>query len=196
MISRRKTFGGLGNQLFQDAYIYAQARRGEIPDIYIQDEKYFKDYKDEIRALYGQGIEPIDMVSLHIRRGDYVNNPFYVDLTETDYYERAVELFPDDKFLVFCADRQKGSDDVRDMKWVADYLEKTFPNQKHRFELYQGDNEMDDFNTMSGCKGHIMANSSFSWWAAYVSGNKTACPKRWFSDGVQRISIPDNYILI
>lgn len=190
MVERRQIFGGLGNALFQYAYIYAQFRKGLIQDIYVQDEANFRDYKDEIRTLFGGNIEPIDMVSLHVRRGDYLNNPFYVNLTETDYYERAMELFPNAKFLVFCADRQSGSDDSADMKWCTEYF------QGKQFEFYQGTNEIDDFNKMAGCKGHIGANSSFSWWAAYVSGHKAVFPKQWFSDGVQRISTPDNFITI
>ena len=190
MLERRQIFGGLGNALFQYAYIYSQARKKEIPDIYVQDEKYFKEFKEEIRSLYSQGLSPIDMVSLHVRRGDYLNNSFYVDLTKTDYYERAMEQFPDAKFLVFCADRQEGSDDKSDMEWCKERF------QGKQFQFYQGKNEIDDFNAMASCSGHIMANSSFSWWASYVSGNKTVCPSEWFTDGVQRISIPDNFIQI
>lgn len=186
----RNTFGGFGNSLFQYAHLYAQFRRGEIPDIYLQDEKYFKEYAEELKLIYAQGIEKIDMVSLHVRRGDYLNNPFYVDLTKTDYYERAMEYFPDAKFLVFCADRQLGSDDEADMKWCKE----TFHGKQ--FEFYQGENEIDDFNKMAGCEGHITANSSFSWWASYVGGGKTICPAKWFTDDKQRISLPDSWTKI
>ena len=194
MKSRREVFGGLGNWMFQSAYLYAQARKGEIPDIYVQDEKWFYPYGDEIRGLYRSNVEPIDMVSLHIRRGDYVNNPFYVDLTETDYYEKAIEQFPNETFLVFCADRQQGSDDKSDMEWVQEWLELKFPDR--RFQYFQGKDEIEDWNTMTGCKGHILANSSFSWWAAFVSGNKTACPRDWFADGQTRISLQDSWIQV
>lgn len=190
MIRPRKIFGGLGNQLFQYAYIYSQARSGLIPDIYIQDPKYFEAHKDEIRSLYSGDIKPIDMVSLHVRRGDYVNNPFYVDLAETDYYDEAMAVFPDSKFLVFCADRQPGSDDGQDMKWCKERF------KGRQFAFYQGADELKDFNTMAGCKAHIIANSSFSWWAAYVSGNKTVAPKQWFTDGRPGIPFPANWITI
>ena len=56
MKEQRKIMGGLGNRLFQFAYIYAQARKGLIPDIYIQDFDYFKEFKEEIRQLYQKGI--------------------------------------------------------------------------------------------------------------------------------------------
>lgn len=180
MIEPRKLFGGLGNRLFQMAYLYARVKDGTIPDIYIQDEKWFENVKDEIKALYGQGIESIDMVSLHIRRGDYIGNPFYVNLAETDYYEKAMEQFPNDKFLVFCADRQGGNDDA-DMAWCK----RMFTGSN--FEFYRGKDEIDDFNTMASCKGHIMANSSFSWWTAYLGGGKTVCPKLWYTNGKEGI---------
>lgn len=175
MIAFRDIFGGLGNRMFQQAYIYAQARRGEIPDIYIQDEKYFSPYQEEIKALYAQGIDKSDYISLHVRRGDYINNAFYINLQETDYYEKSVALFPGEKFLVFCADRQKGSDDKADMEWCKERF------QGPQFEFFQGKDELEDFNKMAGCKGHILANSSFSYWAAYVSGNRTVYPSVWFN---------------
>jgi hypothetical protein len=190
MVNRRDIFGGFGNSLFQYAYLYSKFRTGQIPDIYVQDEKYFSEYKDELRALFGGGIEPIDMVSLHVRRGDYIGNPFYTDLTKTDYYERAMAEFPDAKFLVFCADRQPKSDDKTDMEWVKERF------QGPQFQFFQGKDEIEDFNAQAGCKGHITANSSFSWWTAYVGGGKTITPKAsdWFSDGYVRISIPNDWI--
>lgn len=189
MTNRREIFGGFGNSLFQYAYLYAQYRKGEIPDLYVQDEKYFEPYKEEIKALFGSNIEPIDMVSLHVRRGDYVGNDFYVDLTETDYYEKAMAEFPTEtKFLIFCADRQPKSDDKTDMEWVKERF------QGSQFQFFQGKDEVEDFNAQAGCKGHITANSSFSWWSAYVGGGKTVTPKEWFTDGLQRISIPETWI--
>jgi hypothetical protein len=66
----------------------------------------------------------------------------------------------------------------------------------NQFQFYQGKSEMEDWNQMAGCSAHIIANSSFSWWAAYASGNKTIAPKRWFSDGVSRVSIPEQWTLV
>ncbi len=191
MIPLRTHWGGLGNRLFQLAYIYAQAKKGITPDIYLQDTKYFEPYQDEIRALYMQVVEPVDMVSLHVRRGDYVNNPHYVDLSETDYYDEAIAEFPvGTKFLVFCADRQPKSDDISDLEWCKQRF------TGNQFQFFQGSSELEDWNAMAGCKAHIIANSSFSWWAAFASGNKTIAPEKWFSDGVKRVSIPAHWTLI
>mgnify|MGYP002067305379 CR=1 FL=1 len=190
MITPRKLWGGLGNEMFQHAFIYSQMKEGKIPDIYLQDEKYFKEFSDDIKAIYGLGVESINRVSIHVRRGDYVNNSFYVDLNQTDYYDRAIALFPDDKFLVFCADRQEGSDDIGDMEWCKERF------QGNRFAFFQGKDEIEDMNKMASCKGHIMANSSFSWWASYLGGGKVVAPKEWFTDGVSRITLLDSWIKI
>lgn len=192
MIDLRKNFGGLGNRLFQLAYLYAQARKGMISDIYLQDPTFFTGpYEEEIRTIFVQGIEKTDMVSLHVRRGDYINNPFYVDLNETDYYEEAIDQFPKGtKFLVFCADRQEGSNDESDLEWCRQKF------QGDNFEFYQGSNEIDDFNAQAGCAAHIIANSSFSWMAAWVGGGKTIAPSKWYADGRPGIPLPESWTVL
>ena len=174
-------FGRLGNQMFQGAYIYAQMLDGVIGDIYVQDPKYFEKYKNQIVRLYGGGIGYIDRVAIHVRRGDYVGNPFYVDLTKTDYYQRAIAEFPNAKFLVF-------SDDI-------DFCKKYFIGEQYEFDE---SDEITALNRMASCTGHIIANSSFSWWGAYLSPHtkKIIAPKLWYSDGVERTKTPDNWIRI
>jgi hypothetical protein len=185
----RKISGGLGNRMFQFAYIYSQVRKGLIPDIYIQDFKYFKEFKEEIRKIYQDGIgKRKEFVALHIRRGDYVDNPFYVDLTNTNYYDKAIEQFPNDKFLVFYRDRQ-GTNDYQDRQWVSEWLTK----KGVKFEIWEGQNEVDDLNAMASCQGLIGANSSFSWWAAFLNPNedkKIIMPKEYYADGVERTKYP------
>lgn len=178
MIPTRNIIGGMANLMFKEAYLYAQMRKGVIPDVYVQDEEYFKDYANEIRQMFGMGITPIDKVSVHVRRGDYVGNLFYADLISTDYYEKAMAIFPNEKFLVF-------SDDIEACK------------RDERFkdcEFSEGKTDWEDMNLMAGCKAHIIANSSFSWWGAYLSGNKTIAPKAWYSDGLERTKLPESWI--
>lgn len=179
MIPISNISGRLGNQMFQLAYIYARVRDGLIPDIYVQNSAYFEEYKDEIKKLFGEGIEKIDMVGIHVRRGDYVDNPFYVDLMETPYYEDAMALFPKEKFIVF-------SDNI---EWCK--KQDIF----NRCEFANG-NEIDDLNLLASCKGIIMANSSFSWWAGYLSDAKVVAPLAWYRDGVERTVLPKEWIKI
>lgn len=194
MLEPRKLFGGLGNRMFQMAYIYNQVKKGHISDIYIQD---FSQIGEEIREWYGEGIGFMPYVAVHVRRGDYTNNTFYVDLTQTDYYEKALDMFPHSKFLVFCADRQQGSDDQTDMEWCKEWFKEKFPS-KH-FEFWQGENEIEDMNMMASCSSQIIANSSFSAWAGFLNPNPSkivVAPKKWFADEVQRITLPSNFTLI
>lgn len=178
-----KIFGRLGNNLFQGAFIYSKMLDGEIPDIYVQDPVYFDHHRDEIRKLYGQDITPIKCVGIHVRRGDYINNSFYIDLMETDYYEKAMREFPSALFLVF-------SDDIG---WCKE--QKIFDG----CAFAQNGDEISDFNLMAGCAGLIIANSSYSWWAAYLSNcGKVVAPsvENWYTDGVERTKCLPEWIRI
>lgn len=162
--------------MFQYAYLYTQAKQGYIPDIYVQDPDYFEDCKADIKALYGQGIDKLDYVAIHVRRGDYVNNPFYVDLFKTDYYEKAMELFPNDTFLVF-------SDDINWCKQQDIFQHCIFS---------EGNDEVTDMNLMASCKAVITANSSYSWWAGWLCTGQVIAPEvdKWFTDGIERTKCP------
>ncbi len=190
MIPVRQLIGGLGNLMFKQAYIFAQVRKGLIPDVYVQDFKYFENCKEEVRQMYQQGVYPLDgRIALHIRRGDYNDNSFYVDLTKTDYYDKAVDYFRNEKFLVFCADRQAISDDEGDREWCRKWL----LGKGIDFEFWNGKDEIDDMNMMASCRGHIMANSTFSTWAAFINPNVNKliiAPKDYYTDGVERTVLP------
>lgn len=163
-------------------------RKGLIPDVYVQDDRFFAPFQNEIRELYGASYEdtqPLDYVSVHVRRGDYVNNDFYVDLFKDGYYERAMAEFPGEKFMVF-------SDDIEWCKKQDIFKDCEFSDEK---------DEVKDMNKMIACKAHIICNSSYSWWAAYISGKRTIAPKKWYTlasphDKEQPIpttTLPDNW---
>lgn len=188
MISWRNISGGMGNQMFQIAHIIAEQQKGVIPDIYLQDPKYFENVKQQIQFIYGQGIDkPTDMVAVHVRRGDYVGNSFYVNLCNIDYYEQAFNLFHEKKFLVF-------SDDI---EFCKQYFRASY--KEYKFEYFHG-TELEDFNQMASCVGQIIANSSFSWWAGYVSPftRKVVAPsvKNWYTDKVERTVCPPEWVRI
>lgn len=181
-----KHFGRFGNRMFQLAYLYAQYRDGKLPDIYLQNLNYFDKYKKELQQLFGEEIVKSDYISIHVRRGKnpsnptephYSDNPFYAHL-DLDYYQKAMEQFPNEKFIIF-------TDDL-DWCWQQDYF--------RGIEKVNGD-ELEDWNRIAGCKGHIIANSSYSWWAAYIGGGKTIAPKEWFANGT-RINYPREWIVV
>lgn len=181
MVEMWKLSGRLGNQMFEYAALYSFAKQLNT-DIYFQDPKWFEQYANEIKAIFGDitwsGEKMIDKVSLHVRRGDYVGNSFYVDLTQTDYYQKAMAEFPNQKFLVF-------SDDI---EWCK---------QQEIFkdcEFSEGRTELEDMNLMTTCNGHIVANSTFSWWGAYLGKGKIVAPLKWYSDSIERTVCPASWI--
>lgn len=182
MIPITKLTGRLGNQMFQFAFLYAYAKEHNL-DYYFQDEKFFKKYEIEIRNMFSHGIGELPYVAIHVRRTDMTTNNFDVNLSETDYYERAMEMFPGANFLVF-------SDDI---PWCRN---KWATNPRVSFST--GD-EVEDLNKMTSCEHIITANSSFSWWGAYLNPNpnkKVICPKFEYIDRIERRKRPESWIRI
>lgn len=186
MKATRQSIGGLGNLMFKQAFILGQYLQGDIPDSYVQGISYWKRHENEIKKIFSEGIGYDDRVSIHVRRGDYVDSNFHFDLTKTEYYDEAMGFFPkstETKFLVF-------SDDI---EWCK---------QQWQFEgcdFSEGKSEVEDLNLMASCKSNIIANSTFSWWAAWLNPNadkKVICPKKWFVDGKERIELPEEWIKI
>jgi len=175
MISPNQIGGRLGNRMFELAYIHAQFLRGVVPDPWVQHVEYFDEFRAQIMKLYGDNIGSRPEVSLHVRRTDYTTDAAFVSLWDTDYYERAMASFPGARFLVF-------SDDPA-------WCRRRWP---HLHVLDKGD-EINDLNTMASCSSNIIANSSYSWWAAYINPNpskRVIYPARWHTDGVKRVTFP------
>ncbi len=201
MTNPDRIFGRLSNRMFIMAAFYAWTMENNIP-FFVQNENYFKKYEQDIRKMYGEGITGgVDRVSIHVRRAKnpidpsepaYSQNSFYVDLghhlhedMSDNYYLRAMSLFPGEKFLVF-------SDDI---PWC-----KQNPLFKY-CEFSEGLSEIEDLNLMANCKHNIIANSSFSWWAAWLNPNiekKVIAPKKWFTDEENEslIGIPSSWTRI
>lgn len=185
--------GRLGNELFRDAYIYSQFRDGKIPDVYVQDYRLFEKYADELKERYGEGIGFLPYVSIHVRVGKnpanpdepaYKDNPFYTNLLDTDYYDKATALFPGKKFLLF-------SDNP---EYAKGFFWKEI--EDGTVKVVEGGTELEDFNQMASCEHNIIANSSFSWWAAFLNmhPNKVVvAPKNWYADGQERTLLPPSW---
>lgn len=185
----------MGNRLFQMAYVYAQMREGNIPDIYLQNTKYFDKYADEIKKWFGEGIGYLPYVAIHLRVGanpvnpdepKYIDNPHYCPLAKTGYYIDAIAKFPNRKFLIF-------SDNI-------DFAKTYFEGDKFAFDDSKDDIEA--FNRMASCDSFIIANSSYSYWAAWLSPNKSkvvVAPTydKWYSDGNKsRTVLPKDWVCI
>jgi len=160
---------------------------------YWQSERYFSKAAPVIRvdftfkaALSGQNAElaaqigQVNAVSLHVRRGDYVKNPKTTamhGLCPLEYYRTAVryitERVEQPCFFIF-------SDDI---PWVREHLTMNFPC---RFvEHNQGAESYNDMHLMSLCRHSIIANSSFSWWGAWLNRHEdkiVMVPQKWFAN--------------
>lgn len=168
-------------------------------DGYWQTERYFKAIASSILDRFSfapqlagrnqqiaNAIESCNAVSVHVRRGDYVTNPVanqFHGCCLPEYYKLAIEVMhghvKDPHFFVF-------SDDL---EWVKSNLVMpsccTFVDQNKGVESYN------DMRLMSLCKHHIIANSSFSWWGAWLGrhlGKIVIAPKRWFHKGHADVS--------
>jgi glycosyltransferase family 11 len=152
---------------------------------YWQSEKYFKDYRDEIVSMFTptypmttsflklkKQIESTNSVAVHVRRGDYV--ALGICLSDVYYREallRICQKVNDPVFYVF-------SDDME----YAKQLFAEFVSEQVVPVCYEGHNStIEDFLLMKSCKHNIMANSSYSWWAAWANVHEdkiVVAPKR------------------
>ncbi len=173
---------------------------------YWQSEKYFASIRNMLLAEFKftaplnekntaliSSINTADAIALHVRRGDYVQDKKTADFHGTcsiDYYQRAIELLTKEikkpVFFLF-------SDD---MTWVKNHLSIPFP--VCYVDHNQGANNFEDMRLMSLCKHQIVANSSFSWWAAWLNtyaDKKVIAPVGWFNDpSIESDIVPVSWI--
>ncbi|WP_418361116.1 alpha-1,2-fucosyltransferase [Sphingobacterium detergens] len=122
-------------------------------------------------------IKQQNAVSVHVRRGDYLQEPLFKDICTEEYYQRSIQYMLETQesplFIVF-------SNDISWCKAQFNDLNAIFV--EHNTES----NSFKDMQLMSQCKHHIIANSSFSWWGAWLNENPEKIiisPKRWINDG-------------
>lgn len=148
---------------------------------YFQSEKYFSHISHELKFdltfrneilqtaftfLENLSKEPI--ISLHVRRTDYVNHPRHGGCCTNEYYSNALDLFDKQLKVVVVSD---------DPLWI-----KTQDIFKSDRFIVSNNNQFVDLCIMSLCDYHIIANSSFSWWGSWLScSEKTIAPKKWFT---------------
>lgn len=160
---------------------------------YWQSEKYFADIADMIREdfqvkpapssenrLLGLQITSCESVALHVRRGDFVSNPqtaAYHGSSDMNYYCRAARLIAEQinnpHFFLF-------SDDP---SWFEEKFNLPYPCTLIGHN--GAETAYEDLRLMSRCRYHIIANSTFSWWGAWLCshpGKIIISPSRWFTN--------------
>jgi hypothetical protein len=216
--------GQLGNQLWQIASTIGIARqKGEAPGFpfwryqsyfsvpddffglmdvqshdlgldYLQDLKYLQGIEDEVRRYFRPRSDLWDRLArrfdsllslrhktaVHVRRGDYLDNPQNFISLPVEYYVEAMELTRG-PYMVF-------SDDL-------DWCRANLPGDCYFMEH---NTNVEDLCLMAACDEHITANSTFSWWGAWLADTRAVYPRQWgaiFGDDIERI-MPEGAIVL
>lgn len=198
---RRKIFGRKSGEYHEQSADYDSAVL-EKENAYLcgcfQSERYFKDIEPQVREAYqfrnvripapageqireyGRQIEACTSVSIHIRRGDYLDAAdVYGGICTDAYYNKAIrymiEKYENPHFFVF----------TNDIFWAEKWCEVRARETGKPFWTVKGASEETgylDLMLMSQCKAHIIANSSFSWWGAWLDAAPEKCviaPEKW-----------------
>ena len=184
---------------------FEHLKNGSVLFGYFQNETYFQHYFEEIRRDFtfalpmneqnqqiANQLSACNSVSLHIRRGDYISDKnaaqTFANLS-LDYYHAAIDYIrqrvDNPHFFVF----------TDDIEWVK----MQFNDASLCYvDINRGENSYNDMRLMSFCKHNIIANSSFSWWGAYLNSHCekiVIAPKNWYRDEETNKLAIDNLIL-
>ncbi len=172
-----------------------RARQGGYLQGYWQSERYFAGHAERIRSDFAfrhdmsganldvaHAIGQRTAISVHVRRGDYISNAKTLAVHGTcspDYYHAAIDTLlqrcPGARLFAFSDDPQ----------WVSQMLLPRYPDLV-LVDHNKGLDSYNDMRLMSMCRHHIIANSSFSWWGAWlnpIQDKMVIAPSRWFANG-------------
>jgi hypothetical protein len=212
--SEHRSFITFGNNVIEKTYNFSDeiekyvVSKSIILEGYFQSEKYFKNIRNIILEEFKFTVPPdthnlkileeISLrasVSIHVRKYDNsktIDSSAINGICSLDYYQKAI-MFMQEKLQNPCF--YLFSDD---MEWVKENL-KISGGQVVYMDFNGTDNDREDFRLMSACKHNIVANSSFSWWAAWLNSNPykiVIAPNKWLSTTRYDYKdvVPDNWI--
>lgn len=190
--------GEIPLNLISDNFYFKEIPNNSLLNGYWQSEKYFISVENLIRddlkieenlKNYILSKYPFlneNTVSLHVRRGDYVGKQDYHPLQNVQYYKDAYDLINDNNLNVVILSN--------DIDWCKQNL-----NFNNMFFIEEETN-ITDLYIMSVCQNNIIANSSFSWWGAWLNDNKekkVVAPKKWFGSAANLYDgdiVPEKWI--
>lgn len=219
--SDEKGLGRLGNRIRQMTVPYYQRPYFSEPHLtpydpnilrtprevclegYWQSEKYFLEISNIIRKEFkikdppdpkneklAERITRTESVSIHVRRGDYLQLQEIFGNPTLDYYAKCVSMIGEKiqspNFFIFSDDPQ----------WTSSNLRVDHPTT---FVSQNDSKNYEDLRLMSLCKHNIVANSSFSWWGAWLNSNDrklVLAPTPWFAQRDSRDVIPNGWIKV
>lgn len=197
-VSKIKNIIGIQNYIKENINIFNRSILDLKGDVYLdgywQSEKYFKEIEDIIRKDFtfekklskkaqdlAEKIDSSNSVCLNVRRGEFVSSPSASKLhgfVGVEYYNKGIDVIiskiENPHFFIF-------SDDI---EWCMDNLKLKYP---HTFVShdYLGEKYGEYLHLMTLCKNFLVSNSTFSWWAAWLSRYQSKiviAPKKWFKD--------------
>ena len=192
------------NALQYDAKYLDSNRPTAVFDGYWQSEKYFSPVAEVVRRAFrfreekisdknkemAEAFHGLETVSVHIRRGDYLQLTEYHGLCTESYYHDAMDFMrihhPNATFVFF-------SDDI---PWVKENI---MEDSAVYVDWNVEKDSWQDMYLMSQCKHNIIANSSFSWWGAWLNGNpnkSVVAPKQWFKVSPNYDILPSEWITL
>jgi len=163
---------------------------------YYQSEKYFSDNSEDILEMFSFESSVVNAmtqlhkdilndrrpkVSMHLRRGDYLKWPKHHPVMDVSYFLKASEQFPPNSLFVVFSD---------DPEWCK----VNFPEGNYIF--IEGQKDYEDLCLMSMCDHNCIANSTFSWWGAWLNKNPNkivVAPEKWFGPAYAHFSTKDLY---
>lgn len=175
-------------------------------DGYWQNEKYFKAVRDDVILAFkfpafrnqanvelADRLQSCNSVSCHIRRGDYLKDKRW-DICSIDYYKQAISTIQEktqiDLFCIF-------SDDIN---WCKEIFSSLLSGVDVVYvDWNKNENSFRDMQLMSLCKHNIVANSSFSWWGAWLNQNSekiVVTPNQWMVEPWKNSPVPDCWLKI
>lgn len=167
---------------------------------YFQSERYLQGIEDKVRQTFTfrtplssyttnlkRDIENSNSVFLHVRRKDYVQHQDFHGLPTVEYYRKGLKYIHerrpfDRKIFIFSDDRD----------WCRENLPKDFT-------VVDGTNKYEDMQLMMSCKDAVIANSSYSWFGAWLTdrpGKIVVAPHPWFQANIQEEIVPDRWVKI
>ena len=172
---------------------------------YWQSAHHFTEIKTELQEVYNQSepneynaglikeIERTESVGIHVRRGDYLNEPEFRGICGVEYYQKAIkDVLSDGKkhtFFIFS----------NDMQWCRENLDPLMAGHDLLFVTGNtGKQSCWDMFLMTHCKDLIIANSSFSWWGAFLNKSikRVYAPDPWLNRDCEIDIYEDNWIKV
>lgn len=151
---------------------YLESFRDDLCQIY-----HFPPFEDQNNKMISIQMRRENSVGIHVRRGDYLDEKQYQGICTLDYYKKAIEIvhreFGNVSFYVFS----------NDVAWCRANLSDLFADSKATYiDWNKGKDSYRDMQLMTFCRGLIIANSSFSWWGAFLNmaeDRLVIAPKKW-----------------